>query len=595
MKDEEFLVFDPKFVTRVVEATAYRSSHYALAELVDNSIQSSIKAGKNSCDVEVIIIQKDNKIFKTLILDNAGGMDPLTLRKSLVFGQGTELENNEKNRVGFGKSSKYGAGLKQSSISQCKFTEIFSWQKNKFYKSYIDSDKLNAGEIKIVPEPKKSEFPKKYQKLFKQKISENGTLIVWNEMKSAITWKTGQGLLRNAEREMGRIYRYSIDKNKVKIRMANYNQITDGNYKLEREFFVRSNDPMYLMNNSIYQDFYKKGIGADEYREEKFRVPNKKSEVIVRFSVSKPEFHLEGKGGGPLNALAGQNNGVSIVRNGREIELRKNEWNPNDTRERWVGVEVLFDGELDDVFGVDAKKQSAPLLVEKDIEDLAVDKNMSEIEYENFISENLSDENIIIKISTLITKTWNRLKDQIQVERKKAKGDTPENDSAEVEGTRVLENRKKKTKADKEYIETSKEELEKYIKDKVITSGEVDTEKEGENFAKEFSKKGIRFLFTIEKLPGQFLFDIKFDKGIYNIIINESHPAHSNFINLLHRIDKITPDSEPSAEKGLKLLLESWAIMEDEASENMETELQDIRYKWGSLSNTFFSTKKKLN
>ena len=53
---------------------------------------------------------------------------------------------------------------------------------------------------------------------------------------------------------------------------------------------------------------------------------------------------------------------MSIVRNGREIELRKNEWNPNDTRERWVGIEISFDAEMDDILGVDAKKQSAPNL-----------------------------------------------------------------------------------------------------------------------------------------------------------------------------------------------------------------------------------------
>ena len=39
---------------------------------------------------------KDNKIDKVLILDNAGGMDPLTLRKSLVFGQGSKLEETKK-------------------------------------------------------------------------------------------------------------------------------------------------------------------------------------------------------------------------------------------------------------------------------------------------------------------------------------------------------------------------------------------------------------------------------------------------------------------------------------------------------------------
>ena len=258
MRDEDFLVYDPKFVTKVVEATAYRSSHYALAELVDNSIQSNIKSDGKLCEVEIVVIQKENKIHKILILDNAGGMDPLTLRRSLVFGQGTELEESEQNRVGFGKSSKYGAGLKQSSISQCKFTEIYSWQNKKVFKSYIDSDKLNSGEIKIVPQPEQSEIPQKYVSVFKQKINNNGTLIVWNDMKNAITWKTGQGLLRNAEREMGRIYRYSIDKKKVKIRMANYNQITEGNYKLDKDFYVRANDPMYLLNNSIYQDYYKK-------------------------------------------------------------------------------------------------------------------------------------------------------------------------------------------------------------------------------------------------------------------------------------------------------------------------------------------------
>ena len=42
--DEDFLVYSSQFVTKVVEATAYKSSHYALAELVDNSIQSCLKS-----------------------------------------------------------------------------------------------------------------------------------------------------------------------------------------------------------------------------------------------------------------------------------------------------------------------------------------------------------------------------------------------------------------------------------------------------------------------------------------------------------------------------------------------------------------------
>ena len=591
VNDQDFLVYSSQFVTRVVEATAYKSSHYALAELVDNSIQSSLEKDTKSCEVEIVVIQKDNKIYKIIVLDNAGGMDPLTLRKSLVFGQGSKLEETRENRVGFGKSSKYGAGLKQSSISQCVYTEIYSWQKNKIFKSYIDSDRLNSGEIKIVPEPVESKIPENYLKLFNQKISSSGTLVIWNDMKKAITWKTGQGVLRNAEKEMGRIYRHSISTKKVKIRMACFNQLTEGNYKIDREFEVRANDPLFLMEDSIIEDHYKKSPGFDLYREEKFSVPNKESKVTVKFSVSSPDFHIEGTGSGPINALAGQNNGVSIVRNGREIELRKNEWNPNDTRERWVGIEVSFDAEMDDIFGVDAKKQSAPTLVEKDIGDLAKEQNMSEIEYINYVSENHSDENVIIQISSFIAKTWSKLTKQIRSDREKSKGKAPLPDSAEVEGSKILEGRKEKTKTDKIYLETQKEDLKKFIKEKAINSGEVSTEEEGEIFAQEYVKRGTRFLFTFEALPGQFLFDIRHEKGIYNIIINKNHPAHPNFINLLSRIDKITPDSEPSTEKGLKLLLESWAIMEDEATEKTESELQDIRYKWGSLANDFFSSK----
>lgn len=591
VNEQDFLVYSSQFVTRVVEATAYKSSHYALAELVDNSIQSSLEKSTNSCEVEIVVIQKDNKIYKILVLDNAGGMDPLTLRKSLVFGQGSKLEETKDNRIGFGKSSKYGAGLKQSSISQCIYTEIYSWQKNKIFKSYIDSDRLNSGEIKIVPEPEESKIPPDYLKLFNQKISSSGTLVIWNDMKKAITWKTGQGLLRNAEKEMGRIYRHSINSKKVKIRMACYNQLTEGNYKIDREFQVRANDPLFLMDNTIIKDHYKKSNGFDLYREEEFSVPEKETKVTVKFSVSSPDFHIEGSGSGPINALAGQNNGVSIVRNGREIELRKNEWNPNDTRERWVGIEVSFDGEVDDTFGVDAKKQSAPTLVEKDIGDLAREQNMSEIEYMNYISENHSDENVIILISSFITKTWNKLTTQIRAERGKSNKKAPQPDSAEVEGSKILEGRKEKTKTDKVYLETQKEDLKEFIKEKAILTGEVSTEEEGEIFAQEYVKRGTRFLFTFEPLPGQFLFDIRHEKGIYNIIINKNHPAHPNFINLLSRIDKITPDSEPSTEKGLKLLLESWAIMEDEATEKTETELQDIRYKWGSLANDFFQKK----
>ena len=72
INDQDFLVYSSQYVTKVVEATAYKSSHYALAELVDNSIQSSLENNSKICEVEIAVIQKENKIDKVLILDNAG-------------------------------------------------------------------------------------------------------------------------------------------------------------------------------------------------------------------------------------------------------------------------------------------------------------------------------------------------------------------------------------------------------------------------------------------------------------------------------------------------------------------------------------------
>jgi hypothetical protein len=40
----------------------------------------------------------------------------------------------------------------------------------------------------------------------------------------------------------------------------------------------------------------------------------------------------------------------------------------------------------------------------------------------------------------------------------------------------------------------------------------------------------------------------------------------------------------------LKLLLESWARLEDEASESLKEQLQDIRLEWGKLARLFFKS-----
>ena len=73
-------------------------------------------------------------------------------------------------------------------------------------------------------------------------------------------------------------------------------------------------------------------------------------------------------------------------------------------------------------------------------------------------------------------------------------GKAPATDSAEVEGSKILE-KERENKTDQVYLETKKTELEEFIKQKAISSGEVSNEEEGKKYAQEYVKRGTRFIY----------------------------------------------------------------------------------------------------
>ena len=176
----------------------------------------------------------------------------------------------------------------------------------------------------------------------------------------------------------------------------------------------------------------------------KFIAPNK-SEIIIKYSVTNKKFREAAVGSvNSLNSFLGKHDGVSVIRNGRELEIEKS-FMQKDTRERFVGVEIMFDATLDDLMGVDGKKQTAANFYKRDIENLAGDDGKSEIEYLKDIEENLSgDEVILVKISNSITQKINTLLQQVRNIRKNTKkGLAP--DSGEMTGTKALDDRDGKT------------------------------------------------------------------------------------------------------------------------------------------------------
>ena len=70
---------------------------------------------------------------------------------------------------------------------------------------------METGNLRIVPEPILTQIPEQFSKIIKIKKAQSGTCVIWYDMLPKTTWKTSYGLLRNAEIELGRIYRHLIE------------------------------------------------------------------------------------------------------------------------------------------------------------------------------------------------------------------------------------------------------------------------------------------------------------------------------------------------------------------------------------------------
>ena len=589
---DDYSIFSPEFSTNSLSATGFKSTHYAIAELIDNSVQSALEDKENQkCNIEVIAIDKDQKLSKIIVVDDAGGMDKNVLRYSLGVGKGKHIVKKRNNRKGKGKTSKFGLGLKQASLAQCKRFEVYSWQnQNEIYMSYLDKGLMETGQLKLVPEPIKTNIPEEIDKIIKLKKSKSGTCVIWYDISEKSTWRTSFGLFKNAEIELGRMYRYFIDDKNVNITLTSHDEISKGVYKEKSSKAVRKNDPLFLMKDCVVKDYeeYFKGENQFDYVDtEKFET-NTGAEIVIKYSVSSKKFREAAVGAGnKLNTFVGKNDGVSVVRNGRELELEKS-FMTKDTRERFIGVEISFDEDCDDLMGVDGKKQSAQNFFKRDIDELASDEGKSTIEYLNSIDSNLSGEQVIlIKISNSITNKINTLLGTIRSFRKDTGKKPGSKDSPESEGTDTINKRPTKTKSDEEFKKKTDAEKLEFIKKQLEEAG---SENIDEN-ANEIVGKKLRFHFTdVDNLPKQMLFDIELKAGIYNIKLNKQHPAFLDFFKLLADQDSLE-EGQPSSERGLKLLLESWARLEDEAPENLKDQLQEIRLQWGTLALAFFKKK----
>jgi Histidine kinase-, DNA gyrase B-, and HSP90-like ATPase len=165
---------------KAMRDNGYKNAAYAIAELMDNSIQHDATSVELLCaerDVQVNL-RTVSRIEKIAVLDNGTGMSKDVLQMALQFGNGTHLESENQKGIG-----KFGMGLPSSSISQAKTVEVWSWQngiESAIY-SYLDIDEIINQKMKMVPEPIKKAIPETWTNSGKS-FGKHGTLVVWSNI-----------------------------------------------------------------------------------------------------------------------------------------------------------------------------------------------------------------------------------------------------------------------------------------------------------------------------------------------------------------------------------------------------------------------------
>ena len=385
-------LFETALALKAMMNLGYKTTDFALAEIIDNSIE----AGAENIDVAVIqsLGGKSRSVWqikKICVLDDGSGIEPDLLSRVLSFGYGTHRDASvTPDAESFGKLGKFGVGLPNASISQAKDIYVYSWQNgiNSTFVSELLVDKILSGDADSQTPAQQIVFPQSLNQVFTAmgaELKKSGTCVVWDRVTDRCSWSKGVTLLDKVELLVGRIFRKFINNKKVKIRIAIFND-SDLSSPIIKPQFVRANDPMFLMHGTI----------ADGYRElDKIPIPSSESLfypvppqsidifdikvpftnkygnqdealVKIRFSKCRPELRKRVNkvyaGATKVGQIAGDNQGVSILRAGRELELSKTWLLSEDTRNRWIGAEIDFPPALDEYFGVGSTKQSADKL-----------------------------------------------------------------------------------------------------------------------------------------------------------------------------------------------------------------------------------------
>ena len=592
-----------RLAVKSMRDNGYKNTAYALAELIDNSYQAIERVQEletaHTGVIEVIIVEEWEKVSertrrrptRIAVVDNGCGMTAQELRNALQFGNGSRLDD----RKGIGR---FGMGLPNSTISQCRRADVWTWQTGagKALKSYLDLDEIETDAVQDVPAAVKESVSSEWLELAPIIRSAHcGTLVVWSKL-DRLKWRTAKSTVDNTEELIGRIYRKLIAKGLV-LRLV---IVSDG---VRAEYPVRINDPLYLTAPSgtpapfdaipMFQPYGKTG-------REVFNVEFKGAthEVAVTLSHAKDNARVL-KGGDDAGNLsygkhARENVGVSIVRADREL-LLDTAWSNNDLRERWWGAEISFPPSLDEVFGVTNNKQFATNFTEM-ANYYRDDRNDLEWqEVRTAWSEEGAPQYLLVEICNYLQLQLNKVRTILRAQTKGSRSKKQQRHDVQIE-----------TKATQAFNERAEEGRSAGAADAEVapaikqTSVEKDLVKKtypevsARNIAEYAVSRNLKVLFVEHDNPeADSFFSIDVLPGVTEVVFNTAHPAFDMLISTLspsaeHETAEQLRSRLSNASGTLRLLLAAWARYEAEEKAGPRLDrLREVRKDWGRMARAF--------
>ncbi|NEA58853.1 ATP-binding protein [Streptomyces sp. SID13666] len=608
-----YRIVSPSLTVKAMRDSGYKNTAYALAELIDNSIDAHATLVEVfACECPVPGVSRTtHRVEKIAVLDNGDGMNADALRRALKFGDG---RGDDRKRIG-----RFGMGLPNSSMSQCTKVEVWSWTNgpgNALY-TYLDLAEIEVGRDD-VPEPIHTPLPDYWRDL-SDGLGNTGTLVLWTDL-DRVNWHGAAATLRNTADNIGRVYRHYLNAGTVDIRMA---PVRDGAV-IAGTYNAAANDPLYLMGSAstpppfrgepMFEPF---SMGSEDEPGVAYFpivVDGTEHKIKVTASIARPEARRADVEGHPWpedanpNVDAGSqawgkharhNIGISLIRQGRELDLDSSWAIGYDPVERWWGVEIDFPPALDAVFGVTNNKQTATIFSSLAHFDWRAEAEEDETPkaFKDRLAELGDPRTGLIDLALyfetkLLPAMRRKLKQQTVGNRKSRKRHDNDVTSKATDAVKRRSEDGHTGKTDNLAAGTSTEDRRQEQVDALTQRHHLDDDT-AQSLVAESLENDWRVRWLSSYQDSHAFFSIDLMAGMLQVIFNEKHPLHTHLMTVLEEVpeDATVDDLRHRLERAsdtFKLLLFSWARMEDEIPNDRQREkIADARQDWGRYARDF--------